>query len=607
MALFDAVWYCNAGDQSTTGYYAVTKWATGATIAAGALRRQLTAPAVGSERVFVAIVGGATHATTEPTWVITRGGKTTDNTVTWQECTGASAVNGDLTNTPTWSVAKAISSAVTLGAIIQRNNSASYWICSTAGSTGASEPAWSNNTAGTTQTDSTVTWTCLGVIGNFTGGQAPHARLANACTATWFAVGNTVYVGDNHAESQTTAITITPALSSTTIGKILCHNHSGSYPPTSANLAITATISTTAAAAINFTPSGGGIYIYGISFIAGVGVSTTTNMVFTPNQAFYYFDNCLFKIASTFAGGAFLQINSGGNSGVVIWNNCTVYFGGIGTVLDVGISQFIWQNTGQILASGSSVPTGLFGSASSGRLSSIILEALDLSQITTTLFALGSATVLMGNWLVKDCKLNASVTIFSSGLVFGATAQVIRSDSSGTAYKSARYAYEGAETTEASITRVGGAADPTGQAQSRKIVSSANALWLRPFKAEPYAVWNPTTAANVTVTVYGTINSGSLPNNDDIWIEVEYLGSSATPLGTIVNTTKASLLAANAVVASDGSSSWNGGGSGVGWSPFKLTTTLSSPQPGMAGYVEVRVRAGKASTTYYLDPKIVLS
>jgi hypothetical protein len=189
---------------------------------------------------------------------------------------------------------------------------------------------------------------------------------------------------------------------------------------------------------------------------------------------------------------------------------------------------------------------------------------------------------------------------------YGQTFQIVRSDSSGTGYKSARYQYEGAETTETSITRVGGASDPTGQAQSRKIVTTANSQWLRPFKAEPYAVWNPVTGANVTVTVYGTINAGVLPNNDDIWLEVEYLGSSLSPLGTMVTTTKASVLAANAAVASDGST-WNGGGSGAGWSPFKLTTTLSSPQPGMTGYIHARVRAAKPSVTYYIDPKIVLS
>ena len=186
------------------------------------------------------------------------------------------------------------------------------------------------------------------------------------------------------------------------------------------------------------------------------------------------------------------------------------------------------------------------------------------------------------------------------------TVQDVRSDSGATAYKSARYQYEGTETTETSITRVGGASDPTGQAQSRKIVTTANAQWLRPFKAEPYAIWNPTTGANVTVTVCGTVNAGALPNNDDIWIEVEYLSDTASPLGKIVTTTKASLLAANAAVASD-SSTWNGGGSGAGWSPFKLVAVLSAPQPGLAGYLHARVRVAKPSLTVYIDPSVQLS
>jgi hypothetical protein len=599
LAFYDLVWYCNAGDQSTTGHYAVTKWATGATIAAGALRRQNAAPAVGSERVFVCIVAGTTHATTEPTWVITRGGKTTDNTVTWQECTGASAINGDLTNTPTWAAAKAISSAVTLGAIIQRNNGASYWICSTAGSTGASEPAWANNTAGTTQTDSTVTWTCLGVVGNFTGGQAPHARLPNAATLNWFAAGNTIYVGDNHTESQASAMSITPTINHTTTSKILCADHT-KYPPGSGDLKTTATITTTGAFAITINPASGTVYFYGLQFISSSG-AVSAPYVLNPANAYFYFDNCLLKKAGTGTGACTI---GGTTAGAVIFNNTTVYFGAVGDYLDPSISTFIWQNTGPILASGSAVPNNLIGSATAGRLANIILEAIDLSQITGNLNNY-NASQQMGNWVIKDCKLNAATAVQAVPFP-GQTIQFVRSDSSGTAYKSARYQYEGTETTETSITRVGGASDPTGQAQSRKIVTTANSQWLRPFKAEPYAIWNPTTGANVTVTVCGTINAGALPNNDDIWLEVEYLGSSATTLGTIVTTTKANLLAANAAVASD-SSTWNGGGSGAGWSPFKLVAVLSAPQPGMAGYLHARVRAAKASTTYYLDPKIILS
>ena len=40
--------------------------------------------------------------------------------------------------------------------------------------------------------------------------------------------------------------------------------------------------------------------------------------------------------------------------------------------------------------------------------------------------------------------------------------------------------------------------------------------------------------------------------------------------------------------------------------PFKLVATLSSPQPRLAGYIEARVRVGKPSATYYIDPVPVL-
>ena len=225
MAFAETTWYLNAGDQSTTGYYAVAKFAASTAYAAGQLVRQLTArPAVGSERVFVVIVAGT--SATEPSWTLTRGAKTTSGTVTFQECTGASSVNGDLTNTPNWTTQKAAGSP-SLGAIIQRNNGASYQICSTAGTLGSSEPAFSD-TAGTTTTEGTTTWDKVsGAVGNFTGGQAPHARLLNVFGISWFAAGNTVYVGDNHAESQASATSGGPPGAASQVNKILCHNHAG--------------------------------------------------------------------------------------------------------------------------------------------------------------------------------------------------------------------------------------------------------------------------------------------------------------------------------------------------------------------------------------------
>ena len=602
MAYYDLCWYCNAGNQSTTGYYAVPQRAASTAVVAGQLCRQFTAPAVGSERVFVCIIAGAASSSTDATWVLTRGAKTVDGTATWMECTGIAALNSDIANTVNWTAAKAIGTP-SLGTVIQRNNGASYQICTTAGTLGTSEPAFSD-TAGvtTTETSATTVWTSLGVVGNWTAkGAAPHARLANACASTWFAAGNAIYVGDNHAESQATAITIAPA-SVGSIGRVICHNHSGSYPPAPTDLQTTATVSTTAGASITFSPGGGAqFYVYGLIFKAGVGVATLANLIIAPTVSWLYLDNCSLQLATTFSGSALIQI-SGTSSFALTLNNVTVSFGGLAQNIDINIVDFNWKNTGPILVSGSVVPNVLLNASTAGRYNTIVLEALDLGQLTDALTGSGA---FMGNLLIKDCKLNASMTI-PIPPSFGQTVQLVRSDSGATAYKSARYTYEGTETTETSITRVGGAADPTGQQQSRKIVTTANSQWLRPFKAEPYAIWNAVTAANVTVTVCGTINSGTLPNNDDIWMDVEYLGSALFPIGTIVNTTKSNLYAANAVVASDGST-WNGGGSGAGWSSFRLTTTLSSPQPGMAGYIHVRVRAAKPSMTFYIDPQIGLS
>jgi hypothetical protein len=558
VAFYDTTFYCNAGDQSTTGHYAVTKWAASASIAAGALRRQLAAPSVNNERVFICIVAGTTGGS-EPSWVLTRGAKTTDNTVTWQEVTGASAVNGDLTNTPSWTgVTGGIATAITLGVIIKRNNAASYWICTTAGNTGTTEPAWANNTAGTTQADSTVTWTCLGVVGNFTGGQAPHARLVNVFGTSWFTAGNTIYLGDNHAETQSAPnLGLTATGSQTIMSKVLCHNHSGSYPPTAGNLTTGATISTTAFATITLSLITGSFYFYGIAFKAGSGTSgSTAYFVINNSGAWAYFDNCSFQIIATGSGNTItFGSNSSSNLGNVIFNNTTVYFGNVGDSMNFLLHQFLWQNTGQVLAAGSSVPTNFLyaSTGSGGQQDTIVLEALDLSQITGNLFNVATTTLI--NVTIKDCKLNAAATIPALTTNSGPIVQLVRSDSGATGYKSSRYTFEGAETTDTTVTRVGGAADPTGQAQSRKIVTTANSQWLRPFKAEPYAIWNPRTAANVVVTVCGNA-VGALPNNDDIWLEVEYLGSSASPLGTIVTTTKSNVLAANAAVPSD-ASSWN--------------------------------------------------
>lgn len=598
MALVDTTWYC-----SSVAYAAVTARPQNTAVAAGVVRRQFTAPAVNSERCFVCIVAGTTANVTDATWALTRGSKTTDGTSTWQECTGQPAVNGDLTSTATWAQAKAVTPAV-LGQIIKRSNNASYQICTTAGAMSASEPAFSD-TAGVTTTDTTAVWTSLGPVSNFPAWGAPHARLANAYATNWGAAGHRFYLADNHAETQATAMALTsPATAAAGPTYAICVDRTAALPPVEANYNTGASISTTTTGSITFG-SGGAItnhYYQGITFTAGD--STNAAAINFSSSGNYSFKNCAFVVRGTSSSGLIILGPSlGTNPNNVFWDNCTVQFAAVGQSISVRNIVFEWRNTPSAIA-GATLPTVLFTTQSSG-VPLMTCRGVDFSAFSGLL--LQNNTQASPPWVFEDCKFHASMTKYgtSTSGYWSQPVITVRCDSGATNYKATRDEYAGAQSTETSITRVGGATDGTTP-QSEKIVTNAQATLLTPFRMLPLAIWNETTGADVTVTVYGTINAASLPNNDEIWMDVQYLGSSGSPVASFKSTAKSHPLATGANVSSDGSA-WNGGGSGAGWSPFKLVATLTSPQPQMKGFIYINVRAAKASATYYIEPLPTLS
>jgi hypothetical protein len=189
--------------------------------------------------------------------------------------------------------------------------------------------------------------------------------------------------------------------------------------------------------------------------------------------------------------------------------------------------------------------------SSSSNFTTVILEALDLTQMCNVVY--NAFNYSIGDFLIKDCKLSPR-SVINSPLSTNQIVQAQRSSSTQD-YTSARYAYEGVETTETQYVRATGFVDPLGKAQSRKIVTSSTVQWLRPYRAEPFVVWNAKTGADVVIKVRGTAQTTVL-NNDDIWLELQYLGSNAYPLGSMATTTKAHVWDSNAVVDQDYDSVW---------------------------------------------------
>jgi len=422
------------------------------------------------------------------------------------------------------------------------------------------------------------------------GGAGTGADWANAFTTldgafAGGAAGDIFYVADDHAQTQASALTLTSPGTLASPCFVYCVLRTGgSVPPVSADLRATATITTTGANAISL---GSQItYYYGIIFSAGTG-AVTSNFTAAGLFSTLVFQSCAIRKLGT--SGNTAAINFGSTTEATLINT-TVQFGATGDSLNPG-SVFKWYNTASAVT-GATVPTtGFFG----GSIRSLIyVEGVDLS-------ALGSSSTLfrqesnVHTRLLKDCKLGSSVTIASTPQFPSTETMIIRCDSGDTSYRTEKYTYSGTLTTETTIVRTGGASDGTTPI-SWKVVTTANSERIYPFEAFPISIWNETTGSSVTVTV--ECRGASIPNLDEMWMDVEYLGTSGFPQGNFATSGHADLLATGTANTSS-SESWGGS-----TSSFKLSKAIT---PQEKGPITVYVKVAKASSTYYIDPKITLS
>lgn len=488
--------------------------------------------------------------------------------------------------------------------------------------------------------------------GTGTGADWTNAYTTGAAALSAKAAGDALWVSEDHAETTAATITWTSPGTAAAPCTIICVNHLGTVPPVAADMMTTATV--TATGAFDCVLAGGHAYVYGITFKGGSGAVTNSCSVCSAS-GWWRLDSCsIIKGGTTGNGVQFGPQN--GTTGRVDLINTPVTFASTGDNIYFAGGDFYWSNTASALTG--SVPANLF--ITNGPGSVIKIEGVDLSAATGNLLLNNYSP---RNAILKDCKLNASATIVSSGAFTGpdtGSFTISRCDSGGTNYRNEKYNYCGNQKVNTTIVRTSGASDNT-TAISWIVTTSANSNWQMPFEAMPIAIWNSTTGANRTCTIEGVWNAAALPNNDDIWVDFEYLGSALTPQGSFATDTKATILTANAAqtastkawdsaaaaranstaytlgqvykvasnagriffcttagtsasaepagiaTAADGGSVTDGTAVFRAAVRFSLAATASSPQPGQAGAVYAYVKAAKVSSTFYVDPLITLS
>lgn len=562
-------------------YGLVTAWPANTVVAAGTLTRQNTAPTLGNERVFVCIIAGTTGAT-EPTWVVTNGAKTTDNTVTWQEITGAPSLNGDTVNAAVWGA----SLSAALGQIIYDAASGSVQVITTAGTTKSGAQPTFSATAGVTTTDNTATWTSLGLASNFGAWAAPHKRILNADATGWSVPGGTVYISNTSAETQSTAFSFSGGLGTTAKPNKYLSVSSAVAPPTS--LTAGASITSNVTSGTNAITGVG--YYNGITFAIAGATGSALLAIGLASGYSLTLENCTVQNSSASNNSVIsLGLAAGGNALLL---NPTFLVNTTSQVINITAGAFTIVG-GSFFATGA-VPS-LAGFALSNSTAIIKIRDCDLSQITTKLVNGGGN--FGGVFSIENCKLASGVTIATSGTNQSGVIRIHNCDSGSEQYRF--YEINCLATIQSETTIVDNtnpASDGTTQI-SWNVATTASASFATPYISGEIAQWNDLTSGSHTATIQ--INSNVALTNADIWMELEYLGSALTPIGTSV-TSRASDVLATPTAYTTSADSW--GGSETSQQQMSVTFT-----PAMKGPIKARIYVATPNLTVYVNPLIIVS
>lgn len=437
------------------------------------------------------------------------------------------------------------------------------------------------------------------------------AKATLAGAAAIDAAGDTIYVSHVHAESGTNgALTFAGTAASPT--RIICVND-GAEPPTA--VASTATVTTTGANNIAIT---GCCYAYGIAFSAGTG-SSSAHLTFASDSAggaIQEYEACGFSIPTTSASSR-MEIGCAGSSGATVgkvtWKSCTAKFGNASQGIGLLEGDFTWRG-GSILSGSTALTTALFRSAAtSDRPSSnLLVQGVDFTSIGAAASIFGVSSLARG--IVRYCKLPASWTgtLTTGTLKAPHRFEMYNCDNADTNYKLWVEDYAGSIKDNETVYRTSGASDGTTPLSWIMSTSANSSYPLVKLNSPEMVVWNDTVGTPITVTVEvvhdTNVASGqgagasSAFQDDEIYLSVQHLGTSGTPLGVFINDCKSSVLA----TATDQASS------SAAWTTTGLTTPVKQAlsvtfTPQKKGFIHAHVVMTKASKICYIDPMLVVT
>lgn len=429
----------------------------------------------------------------------------------------------------------AASTAITLGAYRRQLAAPSdangrVFKCTTAGTTGGTEPAWNLVNNGTTN-DGTVVWTQVGgQEAEQLAGDWKAALPTLACLNSLSAIGDIGFVANNHAESAAVAKAFTFA------AQAICVDPAGSLPPVQADITIGAVVETTGNNTITIG-GGGNPSVQGIKFKCGTGSTGLTSLSFFQNS---YLEDCELEIATTNTAARVSVGSISTGVGFTEWVNTKVTFKNTSQRVEGAFVELLWRDTDTPF--GGSVPSTFLGViTANGSRWLATLRNIDLSSLTGNLLATATAQL----FTFENCKLNATTVFPATATQRGNLSTVRMHDCDDNSVNVGFNFKERSSNvlceTDGVMYRAGGASDGANSF-SYKVTMPNNGQYLtqKPQLMKIGKRYNTINSAK-TFTLYGILNGSALPTRDKLFCEFFVQDDANSPVAT-KHSTRASIL-----------------------------------------------------------------
>jgi hypothetical protein len=338
-------------------------------------------------------------------------------------------------------------------------------------------------------------------------------------------------------------------------------------------------------------------YVYGLTFNCGDSTVGATFQIRT-----WKFDTCNLTLNNTNTASRFSLSQTGAPDFRQEFINCTLKFGNASQGISFLGGGLVWRGGG-VSASGVG-PTSLIILSVNTQ---IIVECsgLDLSIMSgKNLVAI--ATSLFSQVSFRNCKLPATVNLTNAPVpVWSSRISFDNCDSGNNNWRMARYMYQGSVVAESTPHyRPSGATDGTNFFSHlfSTYASGAGPSMYAPLEGPWMTVWNDSPAAH-TLTIELCTENVAL-YDDDVWLEVEYPGTSGYPQAVLLNTHSNPDVAAHVLLTTR-----FGAGAG-GWQGFttpnsqRIQATFTTTQKGV---IRARVMVSKPSAIIYVDPLLTVT